>query len=1626
MQELFVSEQNPVMDAANLYHSQAEMQVGSAESRGWGTAIADTVSTTAVSAVIGLANTAISATNFFTGGNTAELDTYSVIKGLDAEAAGFYLEHTNSIDALGTVVGGLVPGGLGVKAFRAAAAGLEARKITSVLNLHEGLIGGREALYQANKTAEVVTSALSSQYLSLAAKGVGANLLDAFAFESAATLAQMRAPAYSELTSGNLVENVFWNSLTGGVIGGAFSSAKTYYGLRDAKRSGEIATWEQRYVKADARQSPEVEIVALLDSRKTIAAETMSPVEIKAATAANSSIRAGLHDSFSRLIGDGEDQLTKAVVAATSKVEGKAHYEYIPGVKSISTLAKHDEEQLLLAEQRVLAESAITPKSSPQARGKITSIANEQVAPKIYVDLRTNNHYTSRSDIPATLGDMVVTNGKLEATNLRSAVSVDGKGSIIAVGTYSPEATVAGLQAKRWLLATGAQEAKLHVTSRDYADIEYHLQNWNAKDKEFAVVVDGRSYKSATELRMDMMENKKDDLLAAGYSREAQAKLNTNLDPLAEPKAGWDIDVPHEAAAAYYSSPRIAVFSYDPKVVSALKDGAVTSEGYIQAKSALAADVRDKVFESFSTSYNGLPKLSSVLTDAELQKLIHRNAVVSQEGAGAAFLAGANAKLDSLTNALQKIGGQVSNTTIALQDATGVNMRNHWARLSSNWDTHGAEFIQVRNKLALSEANYAVITPKISESYNRYMRGVGAAEAPTTGLIRQDVAKYLLAAAEKGKLPGYAAEDLAISGDRFIRTSEAIHDLNLAQANINLKRRLHTSAAQSSLGFQDRVKLVDSDDFIPVYNVPVDTSRYGHFALVSAKEGIGAGSHKSILTAKDAESLELKIAALRNDPETAGKFDFYLKGETADFKKALGEYEYSRGMNENLVDATMRRKGMLGELNPGMSSKNVTDSIQDMINWNNRMDARLARDMTELKYAQTFQQLNHLGQQQALLSSSYFGTDKNWWYQAKDNKYADLVKLALNISNRDNHPVWSMANEFAERTASTAFGTIGKLGDALYQSAGKDLDGHVARINEHLDSLGLGKGYTAGMMTMHRDLVAQRPILYSSIQRAQSIFSGLTLGLDPLNAANNAIGNVMLVGELSSLLKGIRKNSPEIAGSLAGVTIPGTTDSFFGSVKLVMSAIARYFKGGTVFDYGSNQWKEVSSADLLGQYVDHGIVAGELRQARMLQEEFASNLNPTVQWLNAKTDEGLELGRKITGNGFAERFSRFLAADVARQITDHASAAKLISSEAEAATYWMTTANRAQGNIISSQRPVAFQGAIGTSIGLFMSYQLNMMQQFARYAGTGQLGAAGVAIAAQTSLYGLQGLPAFNAINTHLIGNAGGNIDHRDLYTTVKRELGDDKVLNGNTNVGDWLLYGAGSNSLGLFHPDLKLNLYTRGDINPRQWTVLPISISDTPIYKATVNTMKNFIDTVQNMSGGAGVRESLLHAMEHNGLNRPLSGLGAVLQGKETSSDGKLLAAIDNNFLAGMVKLAGGKGLDSATANDALYRMRAYEAHDAAVKKELAQELRISVGSGGDTSQEQLDAFQMRYVVAGGKIDGFNKWAIKQYQYATVPQANLFASNQQSRLSINMQDIMGVNLLKGLKAEPDIGEEDY
>jgi hypothetical protein len=177
---------------------------------------------------------------------------------------------------------------------------------------------------------------------------------------------------------------------------------------------------------------------------------------------------------------------------------------------------------------------------------------------------------------------------------------------------------------------------------------------------------------------------------------------------------------------------------------------------------------------------------------------------------------------------------------------------------------------------------------------------------------------------------------------------------------------------------------------------------------------------------------------------------------------------------------------------------------------------------------------------------------------------------------------------------------------------------------------------------------------------------------------------------------------------------------------------------------------------------------------------------------------------------------------------------------------------------------------------------------------------------------------------------------------------------------------------------------------------------------------------------GGAPVT-TLLQGLEHNGVNRPLAGLAQALeaftnptfQSYSTSNRGNISASNDFLSLVNLGRIAGGKPLDEALAQDAGFRFKVYDAKDSARRELLGEAIKTTMMAGNTPSTEQVDTFTKQYLKAGGKQEGFNKFFMSTYKQANVSQANVIAESLKSPYSKDMQKLMGGYEMKDFTNTP-------
>lgn len=763
-----------------------------------------------------------------------------------------------------------------------------------------------------------------------------------------------------------------------------------------------------------------------------------------------------------------------------------------------------------------------------------------------------------------------------------------------------------------------------------------------------------------------------------------------------------------------------------------------------------------------------------------------------------------------------------------------------------------------------------------------------------------------------------------------------------------------------------------------IYAPPIDTSKYKYFAFVKIRNGhIASNSDVGMITAKDQADLNKLVNQL---PE---EYEAFFKADTEQYYKVKAEYDNQLALNEPRVNSDLAKKGKLSDFFYETRAENV---LEDFIRYNQNAESSLVRQAVDVRYTQLITELRALGEQYTKAGTSKFSGLSRFEDRSVVNPFEDYIKTALDISKRSQYPILASLNEWVDSAGTTAYRiwseatNKARAGEISWQEAEKIASRY-----------GVGGAYNADN-AIEAWALANKPmdrnIIREGVAKINSFLATVGLRLDFANSIVNTISMPIMLGSELASIKSLAKTDPEALGALQKVFNTGGDLQVPSYTKVIANAI----KNVT----GPERQK------YLQLYRESGDIKDVVSQFHSMLDEVA--INPRVvpsEW-SKKVDGAVELGAKITGNNYAEDFTRAVSANVMDQLTEPLVTRGLLSAQ-EAAAYRSVFVNRVNGNYIASQRPIAFQGTVGAAISLFQTYMFNVMQQLTRHIENRDARAAFTMLGMQGALYGLNGLPFFEAVNTHIIGNANINDGHRDIYTTTTQLAGKE--------MGDWLLYGTAS-ALPIFG-DKSPAFYTRGDINPRHISVLPVSPLDIPAVDVTLRFAKNIKDFGSKVASGVDLSTAFLEGLEHNGISRPLAGIAQLTQGYASTSKGSLISA-SNEFNATVwaSRLLGAKPMDESVALNTMFRMQAYKAADLDRLSKLGEVVKTKLRAGAEPTAEDMQEFMLAYARAGGNLQNYTAALQRWSRDANMSVVNQMKMFHQSSYAQRLSEIMGDSTL--------------
>lgn len=804
------------------------------------------------------------------------------------------------------------------------------------------------------------------------------------------------------------------------------------------------------------------------------------------------------------------------------------------------------------------------------------------------------------------------------------------------------------------------------------------------------------------------------------------------------------------------------------------------------------------------------------------------------------------------------------------------------------------------------------------------------------------------------------------------------------------KRKALINANGGTLGWDPEV----------IYAPPIDTKKYPFFAYVKQQDGtLGGTSDVGMLTARSEKDLQ----ELANS--VPGKYQVYFKKDTEEYFKVKNEYDHQLAFNEPRVNSQLQKEGKLGDLFYETRSENV---MEDFITYSQHADAALVRLGVETKYAQLFAELRGLGEQFTNVATSKASGGSKYFDKSAVNPFTDYIKTALDISKRSSFPLLSSLNEFVDSAGTRAY-------RILTENTEKARAGLISwQEAERLGTkYGIGGVYNPDNVDVAYRIAnnpMDRNIIRETVSKVNSTLATVGLRLDFANSLVNIISMPIMLGTELQSLKALAKTDPKALGALNElITINPSGSVPVPSYSMVI--------GRAISNILGKDGKQ-----LIEGYREAGDVKNVMLQFYESMGELAINpMRPAKEWSKG-VDATIEKMAKWTGNTFSEDFTRAVSANIMDQLTQPLIAAGKLSKQ-EADAYRSVFVNRVNGNYIASQRPIVFQGTVGAAVSLFQTYIFNVMQQLTRHIEDRNTRAIMTMGGLQGALYGLNGLPFFEAVNTHIIGNAAINDGHRDVYSATTELAGKE--------LGNFLMYGTVS-AFPLWG-DKSPALYTRGDLNPRHPTIIPVLPTDIPAVSVAIKAGTNLWNMGTKMVAGADLSSALLEGLEHNGISRPLAGLaqlahGATLGaygGVTTTGKGSLISA-SNEFNTTLVatRVLGARPMDEAIGLNTMFRVNAYKAADLERLSKLGAVVKTKLLGNQMPEPEEMNEFMKNYARAGGNLQNYSRalqgWS-KDANMSVVEQMKRYHTSSYAQ---RLTEIMGGTTLEDFASGPAVAQE--
>src|SRR5260221_7263179 len=1108
---------------------------------------------------------------------------------MDDNLGEYYKQHEAGIETAGFLLGSFVPGMAGIKALQAAKAGF----IGSNIAKSSGLMTSLTRDYAKAAKIEFASgnspfSILNANTVKALSQGLGSSALDMLAFETAVTATMYKSPVLDGEGASDLFWNITTGTLIGGGIGGVLHGTKLGYGIIKVGKTTDIELFPYKYIAevpetanhdikllnlyAQKFNMPEPELYSGtaktdLDPATRLSLvtkarqDTLGRIDIlirqQLTDMSSGDARVGqqlfdvlnssknLNDITGALISTRSlSRITEAesleygdVIFPQHKMPldkfngivtaGKPQDLFVPsatpetqGFKTIGDVNKlkvasyskeiTDKETAFQKGYDIFRNAngtfSVNPESKILEASDIRRLQNNSI-----VDFDQNGAVVDKST--AGLGDFAT---KTNLITVRGDTVLAGTIDPIKMGDTLKYTPLEGSHLDAQARTIWAQEQKniawknKVIGENDLPLLERAYYDGNKSDGFFIKTEDGRVSLAPTGERLaQYIQSRKYQLAQElngtpideiGYRLNiSDGWLRGESDDLAKIRPGID-----------YQNPRYARSDYSPGVNAKDTYNTMQLQGAVeyQTQKNLIELRHQQNFANFAGDFTDDFPIAPNWADP--------GRTPTREGAGASLLGFANGNYGTAPGWAQVTGMATNKLKVARKTELAETLNPLMSSVVQDGQDAISQLALLENTLRASPESWVQHPTKLQ-----------------TLIPRKDYTSALKGAD--------TAEELTIE-------NENVWNLGQTRAQINADNQVHVRNLKGAAG-------VMGDDFDPQvwYPIPLDTTKYKHFVFVEPRE-VSLADKKRMIVAKDEATLNKLISQVDTN-----KFNVITKVDKEDWHKAIGDYNFSLGLNESSVDSALKRKGVMGEFFPTVSADRV---MQDIMDWHIRQEEILTTRMVEHNYSQAFQELELLGKEYTNIATSQFRSLTQKLETGTKDPYNEIVKTALDISTgtESRYQWWRSFNDTIRDAIEIP---VNKMRD-VFRNTETLTDENFNQINEISRRMGMGSPFeTAYTANVANGNIAAKPWLARGVSKANGIMSSTLLQLDAFNAINNAVSAPIITSaEVSNLVKGILAGDEQIAGKLSrlmtvqspdgsGITIPTTG-------KLLKNAIENY------------------------------------------------------------------------------------------------------------------------------------------------------------------------------------------------------------------------------------------------------------------------------------------------------------------------------------------------------------------------------------------------------------------------------------------------------------------------------------